>query len=125
MSNAKTIGEKLVALCKEGKNDVAIQELYSDDIVSVEAEAAPGMEREAKGRAAVVGKGQWWVENHEIHSANVQGPFPHGEDRFAVVFDYDVTFKPMSKRQKLHEVALYTIDGGKIVREEFFYNMGQ
>ena len=124
MSDAKTIGEKLVALCKEGKNDVAIMELYAEDTLSVEAAAAPGMEREAKGRDAILAKGKWWIENHEVHSAGVEGPFPHGDERFAVTFDYDVTFKPESKRQRLHEVAVYTVDAGKIVREEFFYNMG-
>lgn len=28
------------------------------------------------------------------------------------------------KRMKLHEVAVYTVKDGKIVREEFFYDMG-
>lgn len=123
MSNVTIIGEKLVALCREGKNHEAIMELYSPDTVSVEAVAGPTGEREAKGRDAILAKGQWWVDNHEIHAANCDGPFPHGENRFAVVFDYDVTFKPESKRQRLHEVGLYTVDGGKIVKEEFFYAM--
>jgi ketosteroid isomerase-like protein len=123
--NAKEIGEKLVALCKEGKNLECIDTYYSDDIVSVEAAPPPsGGEQTMKGIDAIRGKNQWWAENHEVHSAAVDGPYPHGEDRFAVRFDYDVTFKPNGQRMKMEEVALFTVDGGKIVKEEFFYDMG-
>jgi hypothetical protein len=52
------------------------------------------------------------------------GPFPHGEDRFCVMFRYDVTNKPRSQRFEIEEVALYTVADGKIVTEEFFYSMG-
>ena len=48
--------------------------LYSDDIVSMEAGAPPGGSREAKGIAAIRGKGEWWATSHEIHGCTVQGP---------------------------------------------------
>jgi hypothetical protein len=57
-----------------------------------------------------------------VHSAVVDGPYPH-DDRFAVRFTYDVTFKPQDKRFKMDEVGLFTIQDGKIVKEEFFYSM--
>jgi ketosteroid isomerase-like protein len=69
----------------------------------------------------VKGKGEWWLANHEIHSASVTGPWPHG-DRFVVGFQYDVTNKPSGKRMKMDEVGVYTVRNGKIVREEFFYD---
>lgn len=68
-------------------------------------------------------KGEWWIANHEAHSASVTGPWPHG-DRFVVGFQYDVTNKPSGKRMKMDEVGLYTVRDGKIVREEFFYDVG-
>lgn len=122
---AKEIGEKLVALCKEGKNEESIKTLYSDDIVSVEAASPPsGGERTTKGKEAVLGKNQWWVENHEVHSGEVEGPFPHGDDRFAVIFRYDITNKPSKMRTQMNEVAVFTCVGGKVAREEFYYSMG-
>ena len=121
--NTMEIGRKLVALCGQGKSAEALDTLFADDVVSVEAVAMPGMQQEAKGLAAVRGKGEWWVANHEIHSASVTGPWPHG-DRFVVGFQYDVTNKPSGKRMKMDEVGLYTVRNGKIVREEFFYDMG-
>ncbi len=122
--SAKEIGQQLVAFCKEGKNMEAINALYHNDIESVEAVAPPGGERIAKGIDAIRGKNQWWAENHEIHSAEVAGPFPHGEDKFAVRFNYDVTNKPSGNRMKLDEVAVYSLQDDKIIKEEFFYDMG-
>ncbi len=121
--SAKSVGEKLVALCKEGKNIDAINTLYSDDVVSVEAMAMPGMDQTQKGIDAVRKKNEWWYENHEVHSGDVEGPFPHGEDRFAVVFRYDVTNKPSGNRMKMEEIGLFTLSGGKVAKEEFFYSM--
>lgn len=123
--DTKEVGEKLVALCREGKNIEAVDTLYDPDIVSVEAMSMPDMPAEMRGVEAVRGKNQWWMDNHEIHSASTEGPYPHG-DRFAVKYAYDVTAKagPMAgNRMKMDEVAVYTVRDGKIVREEFYYSM--
>lgn len=119
--NTMEIANKLVELCRQGKNDDALTTLFSDDAVSVEAFAPPGGQQEATGLQALRGKGDWWRDNHEIHSASITGPWPHG-DRFVVGFQYDVTNKPSGQRMKLDEVGLFTIENGKIVREEFFYS---
>lgn len=123
MSDAKTIGNRLVELCREGKHLQAIDELYSSDIVSVEAKASgdESMPRIMEGIEAVIGKNQWWVENHEIHASEVSGPFPHGDDRFAAIFNFDVTNTLINQRFKMEEVAVYTVADGKIRLEEFFY----
>ncbi len=122
--SAKEVGEKLVAFCKEGKNLESINTLYHDDVESVETAAMPGSERTVKGIEGVRKKNQWWMENHEVHDASVEGPFPHGDDRFAVIFRYDVTDKPSGNRMKMEEVALFSLKGGKVIKEEFFYSMG-
>ena len=114
------IAKKLVEFCKQGKSDEALSTLFSDNAVSVEAMAMPGMERETNGIEAIKAKGKWWYDNHEVHSAVVTGPWPHGE-RFIVGFKYDVTNKPSGRRMMMDEAGLYTVENGKIVREEFFY----
>lgn len=121
--DAMEIGQQLVTCCSEGRNLEAIDTLYAGDIVSVEAADPPEGDREMQGIDAVRGKNQWWLDNHEVHSASVKGPFPHGEDRFAVTFNFDVTNKPSGQRFSMEEVALYTVSDGKVVREEFFYSM--
>jgi ketosteroid isomerase-like protein len=120
--NTLELANRIVELCRQGKNDEA-HKLYAEDAVSVEAFAPPGSQRESKGMAAINAKGAWWRDNHEIHSASVTGPWPHG-DRFIIGFKYDVTFKPTGQRMIMDEVGLYTVAKGKIVHEEFFYNAG-
>ena len=123
--NAKEIGKKLVEYCNRGENKKAIDEFYSKDVVSVEAMGSSESPAEMRGIDQIRGKNDWWFENHEVHSGSADGPYPNN-DKFAVNFTYDITPKvgPMAgKRQKMTEVALYTVKDGKIVREEFFYDM--
>jgi len=123
--DTNAVGRQLVELCQQGKNLDALS-LYAPDAVSVEAMGSEEMPAVMKGTDAIRGKGEWWFANHEIHRASVKGPFPNG-DRFAVIFDYEVTPRigPMAgKRIAMEEVALYTVKDGRIVREEFFYSMG-
>jgi ketosteroid isomerase-like protein len=116
------VANTLVKLCSEGKFQEAAETLYSPDIVSVEAAAPPGQSRETKGHQAVKAKGEWWTANHEVHSAIVEGPLVAGS-HFSVVFKLDVTFKPQGKRFKMEEIGIYKVADGKIVHEEFFYNV--
>jgi hypothetical protein len=58
-----------------------------------------------------------------VHKAELFGPYPH-DNRFAVRFVYDITQKATSNRITMDEVGLFTVDNGKITREEFFYSMG-
>jgi len=50
-----------------------------------------------------------------------RGPFFHGDDRFTVVFDMDITALETGARSEMREVAEYTVKDGRIVKEEFFY----
>ena len=120
---AHEVGQKYVALCKDNKHEECLATLFTADAVSVEAAAPPGGERIATGLDAIRAKGKWWVDNHEVHKAEMTGPYPH-DDRFAVRFVYDVTNKPSGKRMTMDEVGLFTVKDGKITREEFFYSMG-
>jgi ketosteroid isomerase-like protein len=119
------IGKRLVELCKQGKHLDAVNELYANDIISIEVRDNPQMPKRMQGIDAIRKKNQWWIDNHETHGSETMGPFPHGE-RFIVHMKYDVTptsgpFK--GKRMQLDEAALYTVRDGKIVQEEFFYDM--
>lgn len=114
------IAKKYVELCKASQHHTILETLFSPETVSVEAVAMPGFPIEVKGLKAIAEKGKQWVDNHEIHSAKVDGPWPNG-NRFVVRFEYDVTNKPSGRRFQMDEAALLTVENGKIVREEFFY----
>jgi ketosteroid isomerase-like protein len=117
------IGKRYVALCQQGKGDVCLDELYAKNAVSVEAAAPPGQEKTAKGLDAIRAKEKAFQDSHIVHRAEVTGPFPN-ENRFAVRFVFDMTDKPSGKRSTMDEVGLFTIENGKITREEFFYPTG-
>ncbi len=125
MESALEVGKNLVALTGQGRWLEAMDTLYSPDMVSLEAvEMQPGWQR-LVGIAAVREKTVRFLQKHDIHHCLVTGPWPHG-DRFIVVFKLNLTAKngPMAgKRLDIEEAALYTVNDGKIVKEEFFYNM--
>lgn len=116
------VANGLVDLCRQGQSTEAIDKYYSDDIVSIEPVGSPEMPARQEGIAAIKGKNQWWIENHEVHEMSIDGPFV-GEDGFAARFHIDVTQKFSGQRMQMTEMALYTVKGDKITQEEFYYNM--
>lgn len=97
-----------------------VQKFYSNDVVSVESRATPGMPAEMKGIEAIKGKNKWFFDNNEIDGQEINGPFV-GENQFAVEYKMDVTEKASGKKMRMEEMALYTVANGKIVREHFYY----
>ena len=116
--NTQEVANKVVELTRKQAWKEALDTLYSKDIVSVEARAMESGSPESRGIGAVRAKTDWWVNNMQVHSAKVSGPFV-AHDRFVVQYDMDVTDKNSKKRMQLSEVGVYTVKDGKIVREEF------
>jgi ketosteroid isomerase-like protein len=118
----QALAQRLVDLCRAQQEATALAELYDPAIVSVEAMPMPGQaSREIHGLEALRQKHAWWNGAFEVHGGSVDGPYPHGEDRFAAIFEIDATDRESGERSVMREVAVYHVKGGKIVREEFFY----
>ena len=118
------IANQLVANCREGKEIEGLDRLYDPNAVSVEAaEMQEGGGAETRGRDAIKGKHEWWRGAFEVHSAKIEGPFFHGVDRFGVIFEIDTSNRETKERLLMKEIGIYTVKDGKIIREEFFYNM--
>lgn len=116
--NAHAIGQRLAELLSENNYDAIYAELYSPEILSVEA---GGPNAEFKGMEAVNGKNEWWNSTFELDSFSFEGPFPHGEDQFAMIFDMATTHRESGAKNEMREVAVYKVADGKIVEERFFY----
>ena len=115
------VANGLVEKCSQGDFMGALEAYYAPNIVSVEPVGSPEMPAEMQGIEAIRGKSQWWIDNHEVHSLALDGPYI-GKDGFAVYFEMDVTNKPSAQRFQMREMARYTVADGKIVREEFYYH---
>ena len=112
------IAERLADLCRQGQWPQAQEELYSDDVVSIEPPGAP-VER-IQGREALKAKGQEWAGMvEEVHGVEVSEP--HIADSFiSYRMKVDTTMKGMG-RQQMEEICVYKVADGKIVSEQFFY----
>ena len=115
------IAQEYVKYVKEGRFLELLDQLYAADAVSVEAAASPGYERAAHGLEALRGKSQGFEASHELHKLEVRGPWPHGEEKFAVHMTGEMTHRESAQRRVLDEIAVLTVRDGKIVSEEFFY----
>jgi hypothetical protein len=112
------VAKRVVDLVRKQAWYEALDALYDDNIVSVEAFSMSGSSPETRGKEAVRGKIDWWLNATEVHSFTADGPFV-AHDRFVVQYDAEVTDKESTQRRKLSEVGVYTVKDGKIVREEF------
>lgn len=117
--STEQVAKKLVALCREGKFEEAIRELYSPEIVSIEPEGAPW--GTVTGFDAIAQKGKEWNEMvSEFHSSEISDPLV-AENFFSITMKSRVTLKGMEHPMDMDEVCVYRVEDGKVVTEQFFY----
>lgn len=121
MEDLVELGRVFVQAMRDRRGIEHVDELYAENAESVEAVVPPGRDvRIASGRDAIKAKREDWAETHDIHRLDADGPYVHPPNRFAVRFEVEVTQKATSRRMTLREIAVYSVQEGKIVREEFF-----
>ncbi len=121
MEDILKIGRDFVQAMQQLEGLSQVDSVYHENAQSVEAVIPPGRDsRVTKGKVAIKGKREDWARTHTINTIEADGPYIHPPNRFAVRFTADVTQKTTGKRLKLREVAIYSVDDGKISKEEFF-----
>jgi len=117
--SVQNIADQLVNLCRQGKFDEAVQELYSPNIVSIEPPGGGFTER-TEGLEAFHEKGKLWQSMvEEFHGIEVSDPIV-AENFFTCKMSMDITMKG-HPRSKSDEICLYEVKDGKVVKEQFFY----
>lgn len=112
--STEQIVKRLVELVKEGKNVQAEEELYSQDVISVEQNG-----HSVKGLQPVIEKTKAAFEGiQESHGGGVSQAFV-GADNFLLVFEMDITPKGGTRTQ-MKEYGFYKVKDGKIAEEYFF-----
>ena len=120
MKTAREVADELVGMVRELRMLEAVDELYGEDVVGVEAVDFEGTGRETRGKAAVREKGVRWLANNELHGVEVTACYASPEG-FAMAMWFDRTQKAAGTRERFGEIGVYAVVGGEIVREEFFY----
>ncbi len=119
--SVQEVANRLVLLCREGKNVDAINELYDDDIVSHEPEGSPMKARNGKD-AVLDATNQWFESVKELHNVYISNPIVAG-DFFACTMKIDATYKEHG-RNVMDELCVFEVNDGKIISDRFFYNTG-
>jgi hypothetical protein len=106
------IGESLVALFNAGKSEEAESTWYHRKIESIEDDGSV-----FEGWKGVLEKGAWWKANFTVLSMQARGPYVCSTG-FTVIFSGRVRM-PDGTEVDSHECGVYTVEKGRIVREQF------
>jgi hypothetical protein len=120
--SVRTIAERFIDLCNQGKHFEVMRTMYAPEMVSVEGDG-----KETVGKEAVIHKSEVFQGNNAITAQDLRGPFFCGDanassGKFAVYTSIDFTPKKGGSSGKHEEVGLYTVKNDVITREEFFYD---
>lgn len=113
------IANRLVELCRIGKAEQAIKELYSPQIVSIEPEGTP--DRIVSGFEAIAEKGKKFEAMIESINSNVVTDPIVADNIFSCAMLMNINMKGVPVPVEMNEICVYTVVEGKIVKEEFFY----
>ena len=112
------VADRFFALSQEGRFDQILEELYDENVKSVEP--AGSAWQNVQGLEKVREKAsQWQGMIEEMHDGYTNKPQAAG-NYFVCTMGMDVTVKGQP-RMKMDEVALYEVRDGKIILEQFFF----
>lgn len=118
------IANDLVAHCKAGDESMDYVEYdskiwdkhFADSWTSIEGDG-----KVCNTREELIAKYKQWQQDVTCHSCAVEGPFI-GQSSFSVIFDLDMESNVGAfPRMQMKEIATYTVENDKIVKEEFCY----
>src|SRR5688500_6590532 len=117
------VADRYHELAKQGKWFEIQDELFADDVKSIEPADAARRYRHlhsAEGKANVRKKAEEWVRRVEtLHSSYFTAPVVGG-NHFALGWGIDAEVAGLG-RKRIDEIMLYEVKDGRIVLEQFFY----
>jgi hypothetical protein len=113
------LATRLVDMCRNGKVEEAKEELFAEDIISVEPKEGL-LPKETKGLDAIRKKAELFISMVEnFYGSIISDPLIAG-DYFSVAWDTDIQMKG-EPRKATSELCVYKTKNGKIISEQFFY----
>ncbi|MFM9838542.1 MAG: SnoaL-like domain-containing protein [Cyclobacteriaceae bacterium] len=112
------VANRLVELCRKGQILEAQEELYGNEITSIEpthSQVPPVI-----GKEAVLAKGKHFASTIiERHGGSFGDPIIGG-NYFSISCSLDATFKERGRNQ-INEICVFQVKDGKVISEQFFY----
>ncbi len=115
----KEIADRLVFLCRNGKVEEAKDELFADDIVSIEPREG-FLPKESRGMDAIRRKAELFVSMVDDFYGDVISEPLVADDYFSLSWASDLKMKGEPRKTNI-ELCVYKTTNGKIVSEQFFY----
>ena len=113
------IAKRLVEMCRNGKVEEAKEELFSEDIISIEPVEGI-LPKETKGMDAIRKKAALFISMVEnFYGDTISDPVVAG-NYFSISWDTDIQMKGAARRT-MSELCVYKTSAGKIIAEQFFY----
>lgn len=118
--NIQEIADRLVKLSRQGNIQTCYDELYASDIVSIEPEGFPGDTKSIGMDAVMLKLKQVAASVKEVHSTEIGDPMI-ADSHFALRWKTHLTYHKSTDSTVIDEIAVYEVESGKIVSEQFFY----
>ena len=121
MQTIHEVARDFTALLRAGHFAAAGEQYWSPDVTSTEPAAQPGgLGTTVCGFVAVRNRCAAHFGAACIDEIGIDGPFITG-DQFALFLDLVLVDPVSGVRQPISEIATYTVRGGQIAEERYFY----
>ncbi|MDQ2863981.1 MAG: ester cyclase [Bacteroidota bacterium] len=115
----KEIARQLVEMCRNGQVEEAKEQLFAEDIISIEPHEGM-LPKEAKGIEAIRNKAELFISLVEnFYGDTISDPVIAG-DYFSITWESDIQMKGEARKTN-SELCVYKTKDGKIISEQFFY----
>lgn len=122
MPTVDDVARDFTAMLRLGQFEAAGEKYWADDVTSAEPADLPGgIPAFVSGLEATRGKTKSWFATSRIDDLSIDGPFVTG-NQFALFLDMMIVDRTNGQRRPFTEIALYTVRGGQIAEERYFYD---
>lgn len=113
------VAHRLIELCRNGKVEEAKEELFAEDIISIEPYEGL-LPKESKGMDAIRNKATLFISMVDnFYGDTISDPIIAG-DYFSLTWITDIQMKGEDRKTN-QELCVYQVKNGKIISEQFFY----
>jgi len=115
----KEIAQQLVNMCRNGKVEEAKEQLFAEDIISIEPYEGM-LPKEVNGMDAIRKKAELFISMVEnFYGDTISDPLVAG-NYFSIAWESDLQMKGEARKTN-SELCVYKTKDGKIISEQFFY----